>query len=248
MRKLFFIGICTVLFWSCSLREENEQLKLQNEELQGDLENSLIMSRTLEDIGILLDSIDESRNMLRLDLETGTSYRDFTLRMEEINDYVKITENRIAELERSMGEAADANSVYISSMRRLKQELERKSRQLEELQQMVADYADENEALMNLVDLQDAEIEDKQYELEVKREELNFLEIRIEELMIRSQMTRADAYFARAQAVEEAARRTRLAPKKKKETLGEALELYQKAFDEGKTEAEAKIKELQARI
>ena len=98
MRKLFFIGICTVLFWSCSLREENEQLKLQNEELQADLENSLIMSRTLEDIGILLDSIDESRNMLRLDLETGTSYRDFTLRMEEINDYVKITENRIAEL------------------------------------------------------------------------------------------------------------------------------------------------------
>ena len=129
-------------------------------------------------------------------------------------------------MERTLGEAVDANSIYISSMKRLKAELREKSEQIQELQQMVDDYADENVALLNLIDLQDAEIEDKAVELEAKREELDYLEVRIEELMVQSKMTKADAYYARAQAVEEAARRTKLAPKKKKETLTEALYLY----------------------
>lgn len=248
MRVLLIGTIILSFLASCSLREDNELLRQQNEQLQADLENSRKMAQTLEDIGVLLDSIDDSRNMLQMDLELGTSYQDFTLRIEEIHEYVKITEQRIDELERTLGEAVDVNSIYISSMKRLKMELGEKSEQIGKLQKMVDDYAEENETLLTLIDLQDAEIEDKGIELEVKRIELSFLEIRIEELMVQSQMTKADSYYARAQAVEEAARRTKLAPRKKKETLKEARDLYQQAFDLGKTEALAKIKELQGKI
>ncbi len=170
------------------------------------------------------------------------------MRIEEIHEYVKATERRIEELENTLGEAVDANSVYVSSVRRLKTELDEKSREIRELQKMVDDYASENETLLDLIDLQDAEIEDKEIELETKREELAYLELHIEELIVQSQMTRADAYYARGQAVEEAARRTKLAPKRKKETLKEALDLYQQAFDLGKAEAEVKISELQGKI
>jgi hypothetical protein len=52
----------------------------------------------------------------------------------------------------------------------------------------------------------------------------------------------------RAQAVEEAANRTKLAPKKKKDTLKEAIELYKKALSLGKTEAQDKITELEKKI
>jgi hypothetical protein len=77
---------------------------------------------------------------------------------------------------------------------------------------------------------------------------LALIEAKIQELMIQSKMSEADAYYARAQAVEEAANRTKLAPRKKKETLKEAVELYKKALSMGKTEAQAKIDELEPKI
>ena len=66
--------------------------------------------------------------------------------------------------------------------------------------------------------------------------------------MVKSQMTEADAFFARAEAMEEAAKRTKLAPKKRKETYAEALELYKKALAYGRADAEAKITELEGKI
>ena len=97
--------------------------------------------------------------------------------------------------------------------------------------------------------LQDAEIADKQTQIEAKTQELAFIEARVQELMIQSKVSEADAYyFTRAVAVEEAANRTKLAPRKKKETLKEAVELYKKALSLGKNEAQAKIDELEKRL
>jgi hypothetical protein len=57
-------------------------------------------------------------------------------------------------------------------------------------------------------------------------------------------MSEADAFYARAVAMEEAANRTKLAPRKKRETLKEALELYKKALSLGRTDAQKKIDQL----
>ena len=66
--------------------------------------------------------------------------------------------------------------------------------------------------------------------------------------MISSKVDEADAYFARAEAVEEAAKRTKLAPRKRKESLKEALELYKKAAALGREDANGKVTELEKRI
>jgi hypothetical protein len=96
--------------------------------------------------------------------------------------------------------------------------------------------------------MQEAELTDKSIEIETKTQELALIEARVQELMIQSKMTEADAYYARGQAVEEAAARTKLAPRKKKETLREAVELYKKALSLGKTEAEEKITALESKL
>jgi len=93
--------------------------------------------------------------------------------------------------------------------------------------------------------MQEAEIADKNSQLETKQQELALIEARIQELMIQSKMSEADAYFARGQAVEEAANRTKLAPRKKKETYKEAIELYKKSQSLGNAQAEARITELE---
>jgi hypothetical protein len=49
-------------------------------------------------------------------------------------------------------------------------------------------------------------------------------------------------------AVEETANRTHFAPRKKKNTMREALELYKQAQVFGKDEAQAKIDELEKRL
>jgi len=48
--------------------------------------------------------------------------------------------------------------------------------------------------------------------------------------------------------VEEAANRTKLAPRKKKETLREAVELYKKALSLGKSEAQDNITALEKKL
>jgi hypothetical protein len=96
--------------------------------------------------------------------------------------------------------------------------------------------------------MQEAELNDKQAQIEAKQQELALIEARIQELMVQSKMSEADSYFARGQAVEEAANRTKLAPRKKKDTLKEALELYKKALSLGNDKAKAKVDELEKRV
>jgi hypothetical protein len=71
---------------------------------------------------------------------------------------------------------------------------------------------------------------------------------KIEQVQKQSQVSEADSYFARGQAVEEAANRTKLAPRKKKDTYKEAIELYKKALSLGKTEAQDRIDALSKKI
>jgi TPR repeat protein len=99
-----------------------------------------------------------------------------------------------------------------------------------------------------MVDLRETEIDDLEQEIKLKLEELDFVENKIQEMMKKAQISEADSYYALGEALEEAARRTKLARKKKKETYKEALEYYQKALAFGREDAQEKIDELQEKI
>jgi hypothetical protein len=81
--------------------------------------------------------------------------------------------------------------------------------------------------------------------IKMKEQDVATLEAKVEEVNTASKASQADLYFAQAQALETAAARTKFAPKKKKETQREALELYKLSLSLGKSEAQTKIDELQ---
>ncbi|MDW8330098.1 MAG: hypothetical protein RMK43_00500, partial [Cyclobacteriaceae bacterium] len=196
----------------------------------------------------LMDSIDASRQLLRINMVEGTTYDDYTARMKDINKYVKETERKIDELEKALKKSRGAVSAYAKQVTKLKADLEAKTNEIIALQEQVEKYRNENRNLSDLATLLEDQLADKEMQIRAKEQELALLESRIQQVMIQSKVSEADATYARAQAMEEAANRTKLAPKKKKETLKEALDLYRKAYSLGKKEAADKINELERKL
>jgi len=130
----------------------------------------------------------------------------------------------------------------------MKKELASKSAEIAQLQGTVEKYKEENTDLLNMVDLRETEIDDLEQEIDMKLEELELLENKIQEMMKKAQVSEADSYFALGEALEEAARRTKLARRKKKETYMEALEYFKKALAFGREDAQEKIDALQEKI
>ncbi|HYG21091.1 MAG TPA: hypothetical protein VD816_19275 [Ohtaekwangia sp.] len=247
IKKLVFAIPLVALLAACDTKEK-EMLRTQVDSLRVELETSQKMAQTLTEVGVLMDSIDRNRQLLRVNMVEGTTYDDYASRMKDINNYVKDTERKIDDLEKTLSSSKANARSYAKTIQKLKADLEAKTREIVGLQEQVEKYRNENQNLITTVGMQEAELVDKQSEIEAKTQELALIEARVQELMIQSKMSEADAYFARAAAVEEAANRTKLAPKKKKETLREAVELYKKSLSLGKDEAQAKIDELEKRI
>ena len=246
-KLLYLVLIPGFLITSCQTQEK-EALRSQVDSLKIELEKSHETSQTLSEIGTLLDSIDATRQLLRINLVEGTPYEDYAGRMEELNDYIRNTGARIEELERSLQSSQANANAFSKTIKQLKTEIANKNREMLFLQEQVEKFRNENENLIITVNLQDAEIADKQEQIDAKSQELALIEERVQQLMIEAKISEADAYYTRAQAIETAAERTKLAPRKKKETIREAVDLYKKALSLGKSEAQAKIEELEPRL
>ena len=245
--KLLVLLLIPVFFTACD-NSEKEALRSEIDSLQVELEKSHQTSATLAEIGVLLDSIDASRQLLRVNLESGTTFDDYSERMQDLNSHIKETQQKIGQLEQSLKSSKANANAFAKALNKLKGELAAKEKEMSLLNEQVEKYRNENENLIQTVGLQDAEIADKQTQIEAKSQELALIEARVQELMIQSKVSEADAYYTRAQAVETAAKRTKLAPRKKKETMREAIDLYKKALSLGKNEAQAKITELERRL
>ncbi len=234
--------------YGCDMRKKETALQLKVDSLRTELETSHQTAKTLQEIGTLIDSIDANRHLLRTRMVEGTTFEDYTARLQDISKYVKETQQRIAVLENKLSSSKNSYSSYTGSINRLKKELETRSQELAVLQEQVTKYRNENENLVQTVNLQKAEIADKLGQLEVKQQEIAKLETNVKELITQSKVDEGEAYFARGQALELAANRTRFAPRKKRNTRMEAIELYKKAASYGKEEAQAKITELEKKI
>ena len=247
LRNLVFAIPVAALVVGCGTKER-ETLQSQVDSLKVELETSQAMAQTLTEVGAMMDSIDASRQLLRVNMVEGTTYSDYATRMKDINGYVKETQKKIDDLEKTLKTSKANANAFSKTIKKLKADLEAKTVEIASLQEQVDKYRNENQNLITTVGMQEAELSDKAAQIETKTQELALIEARVQELMIQSKMTEADAYFARGQAVEEAANRTKLAPRKRKETYREAVELYKKALSLGKTEAQDKITELEKKL
>lgn len=227
---------------------ENTKLQSQVDSLKFELQTTQELAQTLTDVGVLMDSIDASRQLLRVNMVEGTTYDDYSSRMKDINNYVKDTQSKIEDLEKALKKSKGSSNAFSATIKKLKADLEERSKEITNLQGQVEQLSNENRNLITTTELQEAELSDKEAQIEAKGQELALIEARVQEIMIQSKMSEADSYYARGEAVEEAANRTKLAPKKKRETLKEALELYKKAQSLGNANAQAKIVLLEKRV
>lgn len=229
-------------------KKEIETLRAENDSLRGELVSKNEMVSVMKTVKDLIDSIDVSRKVLRMDLNEGMSPDAVATRLRDINDYVKNTQNHISTVEKQLRATSKQNNGYIMMMDALKSELGIRVQEVASLESAIEEYKKENEGLVKTVKLQQAEMTEMQTKIEAKQQELAFLDAKVKNMVSEFQVSEADAYFARAKAVEEAANRTRLAPRKKKETYREALELYKKALSLGKKEAQQRITNLEKKV
>jgi hypothetical protein len=187
----------------------------------------------------MLDSIDNTRHSVHASDPNDTMV-NYSIRMSDLKDYVKTTEDKIRELEASLVESDVNKESYMMLIDALKDELKLRNEELGILQ--------DNEELKTAMDVKNNQLTEVEEKLDSKKEELRLVEFRIKELVRAMNISEADSYYAQAGALEEAAKRTKLAPNKKKDTYQEALELYQKALKAGKKEAKAKVAELKEKV
>lgn len=244
MVKQFVFGLSLAgLLWGCD-GGEKEQLRAEVDSLRLELQTSQEMAQSLQEVGALIDSIDASRNLLRTDVVEGTSFTDYASRLKSINQHISETQAKLEELEESLKSSKSAASNYAGTIKRMKSDLAARTEQLAALEQEVEKMRQENATLAQTVNQRDSTLVVKDETIQLREQDIVGLEERVEEINTQSRMSQADLYFAQAEALETAADRTKFAPRKKKETIREALELYKLSLSLGKEEAQQKIDEL----
>ncbi len=246
IRNLIIVVLASIALAGCG--GQSEKLQSQLDSLRVELQASQQFTKTLEEVSTLMDSIDANRQLLRVNMVEGTTYGDYTARMKDINNYVKDTQSKIENLESALKKSKGSTAAYAAAIKNLKADLQQKNDEIAKLQDLVATMTNENMNLSSTITLQESQLTDKTAQIEAKKQELALLEQKIQQVQLQSKVNEADSYYARAQAVEEAGNRTKLAPKKKKETYKEAIELYKKSLSLGKTDAQARIDELEKKV
>lgn len=247
MMKNLILILSVVGLFSCG-REEQERLTAQVDSLKYELNQSQQSAQTLMEVGMLMDSIDANRQLLRSSMVEGTTYNDYLARMTDINNYVKETERKIADLEKTTKKSMSKASSLSVTVKKLRADLENANREMASLQALVAQYKSDNENMVQTISLRDSQLAEHEERIRVSQQEMTALQTQMEDLRTLSKQSEADSYYARAQAVEETANRTHFAPRKKKESRKQALELYKLAFQAGKEEAQPKIEALEKKI
>lgn len=246
MAKIFaplaFIGLLALC--ACN-NKEVERLKFENDSLRAELLVKADMEAVMSDVRILLDSIDLGQEGLRKDMGEGLANDDYTGRLRNIKDYVSSTEERIAKFEKQLKASNRNANSYMKMLNALRSEFALRMEEVASLETEVLAYKQENAGLISQVKTQQKEIEDIK---QTSTAEITKRDTKLKEAEDAARHREADAYYTQARTVEETANRTRLAPKKKKETYREALELYKKAYSLGKSEAQEDITKLESKL
>ena len=236
------------LLCSCNDLKKKELAQRTADSLRLELQSNHKLTEAMVEIGTLLDSIDANRKVLRVRMMEGTNYETFAGRMRDLNQYVRAAEEKIAALEKDRRKYNNNDVAYANALKKMKNDLEVRTNELTALKEQVAQYKNENESLISTVSLQKAEIDDKLSQINSKQADISKLQEQVSQLMVKSAVDQGDAYFAQAAAVEEAANRTHFAPRKKKNSRKEAIELYKLALNLGKEEAQPRIAALEKKM
>lgn len=244
MKKYIFSIAIIVALIGCDSKEK-AVLQHKVDSLSVQLNISKDAEKNLNEVGILIDSIDASRKNLQVKMVEGASYGDHVARLKSINQYVQQTEAKLAQLEKSSKNSSKASN---SAIRRLKADLAKRSEEILELELKLANEHNQNLIMWAKLNSKDSLLSIKDEMIKVNERDIVSLEKLFNDTQIDNKIVVANLYFAQAQALETAADRTHFAPRKKKDTRREALELYRLSLSLGKMEAQGKIDELEKKL
>jgi len=243
--KKYILGFAiVVVLFGCDTKEK-ERLRVKVDSLNVQLQASRQVEENMNEVGILIDSIDASRKALQMTMVEGSPYADYVTRLKNINNYVKQTEAKLIALEKSSNKSSKASNRII---RGLKADLEKQSAEILDLQMKVAKEHEENMTLWTRVNQKDSLLSMKDEMIKVKESDIASLEKLVNDTQSENKVTVSNLYFEQARALEMAADRTQFKPRKKKETRREALELYKLSLSLGNNNAQKKIDELEKKL
>jgi hypothetical protein len=234
---IYLIAICALVFSACNSRKI-ERLTFQNDSLTLELKKAQSALVNFEKITASFDSLEGLKIISFLTVSKNT-HDVMASKVEAINEHVIATDKAISSLNQELKSSRHENSAYVMMMDALKSELQIRVEEVTVLEANIADVE---------LQIQEIKIEKEKIVSELlagvneKQLVLTGLQERLHQMEANFRNAEAEAVYARAVAVEQSARKTRLASVKKKIALTEALELYKKARALGKVEAELNIK------
>lgn len=241
MKNYLFVFVIAAALSSCGTKERT-QMQSKIDSLTYALDESKKAEVVMDEVGVLLDSIDANRHVLRARITEGMSYADYISRLKDINAHIKDSQAKLIALETSL---KNSRGVSSATIHRLKKDLEARSKEIVELQMEVVGLRDLNKNLYASLLLKDSLISSKDEMIRLKRADVATLQDLVADINDQNRIKVANLYYAQAEALEVAAKRTKFAPRKKKETKREALELYRLSYSMGNTNAEEQIKRLE---
>jgi vacuolar-type H+-ATPase subunit I/STV1 len=241
MKQLLFIAAIAIAIAGCDTKAK-EQLHRQVDSLKSELHASQAAEATLEEVGVLLDSIDASRQAFRITVREGISYAGYIDRLKYINENIKTTQAKLATLEAS---AKAGNKKSVATIHRLQADLKSREAEIIDLQLEVVKMRDQNRKLFMGVAMRDSVISSRDEIIRLKESDISSLQGLVEDINEINRVKVSNLYYAQAEALEVAAQRTKFAPRKKKETKREALELYRLSLSMGNPNAQERITKLE---
>ncbi len=240
--------LVVALFVAGCNSNEVTRLRVENDSLRKELDSHRARIRPLTDVTVWMDSIDAGRNVILANMREGNRSVDLSSRLQGINQFVKMSEERLEVLQNALRSSKLESSSYLMLVDALKSEVHIRARDVATLNEELAVSKNQNQALTETVKIRSAEADQANRRASDKQEDLLLLEAKIQAMVNNFKVAEADAYYGRARAVEEIARRTKLAPRKRREGYKEALELYKKCLSLGKKEAGTDIARLEKKI
>jgi len=237
------IGVAATLF-SCG-KKEREHLQTRIDSLSNALNESKKVEVAMSEVGAMLDSIDASRHALHTKIVEGLSYADYVTRLKDINTNIRHSQMKLTELENSF---KNSKRLSAAAIHRLKEDLDLRAKEIVALQLDVASLREKNNGLVSTISKKDSIVSSRDEVIKLKNENVAALEASAVETNDKNRTKMAELYYDEAEALETAANRTHFAPRKKKDTRREALELYKLSFSLGNKDAEARIQELAKKL
>ena len=243
IRFVLILALSSLIFGCCGdVEQQNAELTSRVDSLNTELKEAQKAINTINEIQAILDSIASERERMDLQLvEGGIEREDYVERIEALSIMLFEAEAKLSTVEKERG-------YYAGLTTQLRKEVDARNKEVKSMQQVLKEASTKIITMAGTLAERKSAIEKLEQDIAVREQDLELLEARIELMRKDAQSAEAEAYFQRGLAYEETANRTKLAPKKKKETLTDALGMFRKSLDLGYKPAAAKIQEIQEKL